>query len=330
MSRPIHINHIREMINASEKGAIFVPSDFSHIADPVQVGICLKRMCKHAELECVMRGVYIKPGKYPPKKEDVARAIARGRGWTAVPCGQSALYAAGLSDFSPSEWTFVCDGMYRTYKYDDNTLVFKHTDMKDEITGVSYETALCIQALRAIGKGNITDEQIKTLARGIKLADKKPVYYGTQKITTWIRECLKIILAEASKNAPGLQENGSRKHYDNRKISTPFGFEVNSKAEALIAAYLHMAGLDFTYEHSLVSWDGVPMLPDFKIVYKGAIYYWEHLGLLDDAEYVREWIEKKRIYSTNFTGMLLTTDENSDIGAQILKILHDKFDINIV
>ena len=36
--------------------------DLSYIADHVQVGICLKRIYKHAGLERVMRGFNIKPG----------------------------------------------------------------------------------------------------------------------------------------------------------------------------------------------------------------------------------------------------------------------------
>jgi len=55
MSCPIHKNHIREVINTSAKGTIFVLSDFSNTADGFQVGICLKRICIHAGLSVSKR-----------------------------------------------------------------------------------------------------------------------------------------------------------------------------------------------------------------------------------------------------------------------------------
>ena len=329
MSRPININRIRETINSSKAGAIFVPSDFYHITDPVQASVCLKRICAHKGLERVMRGYYVKPGGKKPGMAEIARAIARNRGRTAVPSGDSALYEAGLSFSSPKEWTFVCDGINRTYMVGGKTLVFRHTERIGEITGVSYETALCIQALRAVGKDKITSRHIRTLAKKIKLADKKTVFYGSQKITVWIRDCLKKIMDIASEYAPRLQKGGQKQYSNAQKIATAFGFEVKSKSEALIAAHLHMAGLEFAYENTLISWDGVPMLPDFEIKYKGDTYYWEHVGMMDDAEYVREWIMKEKIYHANFGGRVLTTDDKSDIGAQIINLLRENFNINI-
>jgi predicted nuclease of restriction endonuclease-like RecB superfamily len=114
-----------------------------------------------------------------------------------------------------------------------------------------------------------------------------------------------------------------------QKIATASGHKVKSMAEALIDAHLQMSGLEYKYEQTLATWDGVPMLPDFVIKYKGETYYWEHVGMLDDAEYVREWQEKKKIYSTGIKGKLLTTNEYTEIGSQINKLLLENFDFKL-
>ena len=329
MSCPKHINLIRKDINKAEKGAFFFPSDFYYITDPVQVNICLKRICDHGGLVRVSRGIFTKNDKYLPKKEEIAQAIARKHGWTVVPCGESALYAANLSFCSPEICTYVSDGIYQEYTCYDKTFKFKSTSKIDEIKGVSYETALCIQALRAIGKDKVSDKQIQILAKTIKLVDKRPVYYGKLKITAWIKNNLRKIFDEASKNAIISDENYTKKYEDNQIVTTPFGYEVRSKSEALIATNLHIAGLDFKYESSLLSKDGVPIRPDFKITHKGKVYYWEHLGMLDNKPYVLKWQEKERIYNTSFNDQLITTDEYSDVGVQIINLLRNKFSIDI-
>ena len=57
----------------------------------------------------------------------------------------------GLSTQVPAVWQYVSDGPYKTYAADGIHLQFKHTDRKNEIVGISEETALVIQALRALG-----------------------------------------------------------------------------------------------------------------------------------------------------------------------------------
>ena len=329
MRPPIYINQIEKTVNTSKKGTIFVPSDFYHITNPMQVGICLTRLCKRKMLERFMRGVYVKPGRYSPGLVQIACAVARSRGWTAVPCGETALFTTGISYDSPKTWTFLCDGKNKSFIYGNKTFEFKHTGKKDEIAGISYNTALCIQALRAVGKDNITEWHIRCLAGRINLADKRAVLYGSQKITSWVRKYLKMIMDAASKNAPALREDGYTYNKDGQNISTIFGYGVKSKSEALIAAHLHMAGLEFKYETLLVGKGDVPMRPDFKIKHKGNTYYWEHLGMEDDVKYLKEWQEKKKIYDVSITDKLLTTNEKSDVGAQILKMLHDEFEIDI-
>ena len=84
---------------------------------------------------------------------------------------------------------------------------------------------------------------------------------------------------------------------------TSFGLAVRSKSEALIAEVLHAAGVVFAYELPLTLFDGdkaVFVRPDFTITARdGCRIYWEHLGMMSDAEYSKAAASKLRLYWQN-------------------------------
>lgn len=179
---------------------MFIPSDFADIAEAAKVNMCLKRLKESGELTGLKRGVYMKP-RYstllnqpvPARSDDVAKAMARNFGWTIVPCGDTALNLLGLSTQIPAVWSYVSDGPYRSYTVDGIKLQFKHTDRKSEIIGLSEKATLVIQALRAIGKENITQKDIKKLSGKLDEAEKKRLLLEGQRAAAWIYEAIKRI-----------------------------------------------------------------------------------------------------------------------------------------
>lgn len=179
---------------------MFIPSDFADIAEAVKVNMCLKRLKENGELTSLKRGVYMKP-RYsallnqpvPARLDDVAKAMARNFGWTIVPCGDTALNLLGLSTQVPAVWSYVSDGPYRSYTVDGVMLQFKHTDRKSEIIGLSEKTALVIQALRAIGKENLTQKDVKKLTGKLDEAEKARLLSEGQRAAAWIYETIKQI-----------------------------------------------------------------------------------------------------------------------------------------
>ena len=203
MKRPNYLKQVRDRVVTAEPGTVFVPSDFFDIAEAVKVNMCLNRMAKNGELNLVMRGVYAKPRysmmlnkNVPPHSDNIAKAIARNYGWTVVPCGDSALNKLGLSTQVPATLSYVSDGPYKTYKADGVTLNFKRTNSKNELIAVSYKTALMIQALKAIGKDNVTDEVLRRLSKILNNNDKKKALQESQRITTWVYDCVRRVCVE--------------------------------------------------------------------------------------------------------------------------------------
>lgn len=76
------------------------------------------------------------------------------------------------------------------------------------------------------------------------------------------------------------------------------GLSVRSKSEALIATQLHIHKIPFRYECALQI-EGRNYYPDFTIRHPetGEIFYWEHLGLLDNVTYTEHAAQKMQIYA---------------------------------
>jgi len=148
----------------------------------------------------VMRGIYVKPRyskllnkNVSPSTNDIAKAIARNYGWTIVPYGDTALNMLGLSTQVPAVWLYVSDGPYKTYVTDGITLKFKHTDNKNEIINISYKTALVVQALKALGKGNVTDKELRIISKLLTENEKAQMLVEAMRVTAWVYELMRKI-----------------------------------------------------------------------------------------------------------------------------------------
>ncbi len=106
---------------------------------------------------------------------------------------------------------------------------------------------------------------------------------------------------------------------DGRKIT------VRSKIEYVIAKTLDGLGIEFEYEPEDFRDKGI--YPDFRISIDGEIYYWEHLGRLDDLSYRERWIRKLGIYrNLGLEDKLITTTEServSSIENAVQQIIED-------
>ena len=194
------MNQMRARVTSAAPGAVFIPSDFADLAEPRTVSIYLSRMLTVGTLEKVKRGIYAKPRRsdwlstaVPPKSDEIAKAIARNFGWTIVPCGDAALNMLGLSTQIPAVWLYVSDGSYKIYEADEITLQFKHTDRKNELIGISYQSALVIQALRALGKEQIGFDTIQKLRGKLTAQERERMLRECRHITAWIFEIIKLI-----------------------------------------------------------------------------------------------------------------------------------------
>lgn len=108
---------------------------------------------------------------------------------------------------------------------------------------------------------------------------------------------------------------------------TAGGYCVRSKSELLIDMLLRSYNLPFRYE-CLLELGGVPYYPDFTIRHPltGNIIYWEHFGMMDDANYNKNVYPKLGYFLAHgiIPGVnLITTFETREhpLDAEYVKLL---------
>lgn len=123
------------------------------------------------------------------------------------------------------------------------------------------------------------------------------------------------------------------RRYDGKHIHrTKRGELVMSKSEVIIANELFHRGIDYAYEKELQFGRGRKCKPDFTIedAASGLTVYWEHCGMLMDAEYKRRWDLKQTWYRDNDVlplaeeggknGILVVTSDDPQTGFDTTEI----------
>ena len=194
-----YMSGIRERVLSAEDGTVFVTSDFADIADTNTIRQSIYRLVNDGTVRRILQGVYEKP-KYSKLLEEyvaadpdaVAKALARSYHWTIAPCGNTALNLLGLSTQVTAVWSYISDGPYKTYEWNSTKLEFKHRTNK-EITGLSYMTSLVIQALKTLGRSNVTSDIIKTLSEKLSDDEKQACLKEAAESTDWVYDTIRKI-----------------------------------------------------------------------------------------------------------------------------------------
>lgn len=194
-----YISGIRQRVLSAEDGTVFAASDFADIADTNTIRQSLYRLVNDGTLRRILRGVFEKP-KYSKLLDEyvavdpdaVAKALARSYHWTIAPCGNTALNLLGLSTQVTAVWSYISDGPYKTYEWNSTKLEFKHRTNK-EITGLSYTTSLVIQALKTLGKNNVTPDVIQALTERLSDSEKQACLKEATESTDWVYDTIRKI-----------------------------------------------------------------------------------------------------------------------------------------
>ena len=200
-----YAGQIKQRIENSPSGTIFINSDFADIAETETVRRNLNRITQTGILRRILNGIYEKP-KYSKFLQEyvaadpdkVAKAIARSYHWTIAPCGDVALNLLGLSTQVTAVWSYISDGPYRKYEWNNACIEFKHRTNK-EISGLSYTTILLIQALKTLGKERVSSEVIAILSDKLTSEEKSTALKEAAESTDWVYNIIKKICEDGKK-----------------------------------------------------------------------------------------------------------------------------------
>jgi len=192
-------NKILIKIKKAKRGTLFFSDNFSSFSSADTVRRMLNRLVEKGEIERVSSGIFVRPqidkrmGKIMPQIEDVADAIARRDKAKIVHTGNYALNRLGLSTQVPMKIIYLTDGSARNIKVGNYTIFFIRTSPKN-VAAIGKISRLAIQALKAIGKDNVSQAEIEHI-QNILLKEKKAYLEHDLKIApAWIKEIIRYSL----------------------------------------------------------------------------------------------------------------------------------------
>ena len=153
----------------------------------------------------------------------------------------------------------------------------------------------------------------------------------------WRREIEPLILPESEFVEAWRNLRYKRKFVENADFLTANGERVRSKSEIIIADALNSFGIPYRYEfpHELNAVNlsrCIKVFSDFTClnVRTRKEFVWEHFGMMDDAEYLRNAMEKIELYACNgfYSGEnLIVTMESRDkpLNSKMVNRLVEKY-----
>jgi len=200
-----YAEQIRQRIDESKEGTMFISADFADIADTETIRRNLNRLVQSGTIHRVLKGIYEKP-RYSkllqehiaPNPDDVAHTLARNYHWTIAPEGNTALNLLGLSTQVPAVWTYISDGPYKTYQWNNTKLTFKRRTNK-EISGLSPITALVVQGLKTLGKEQVTPSIVEKLSARLNSQEKATLAKEAATSTDWVYDIIRQLNGGESK-----------------------------------------------------------------------------------------------------------------------------------
>ena len=190
---------ISDKINDFDSHKVFFANDFLDVASNATVRQILKRLADEDKIKRIIDGFYYNPryseliGEYEAVSiHELALAIARKYNWNIAPYNSTALNLLGLSTQVSSHYKYISSGRYKEYKIGDTILEFKKVN-PGEIANMSLKTATVIQAIKSLGKENISNEVIQKIRENLSEKEKLDLMNESKSVPAWIYEVIRKI-----------------------------------------------------------------------------------------------------------------------------------------
>ena len=186
---------IIKTLKDNKRGKIFFPSNFFKIDSYEKIHVALGRLEKKQVLVRLAHGIYLYPkidkelGVLYPPIDEIAKAIAKRDKARIIPTGVQALNLLGLSTQVPTKVVYLTDGAQRNIPIGNQSIKFKKTSPKNLAVKGDISN-LVIQALREIGNGRVSDEQLKIIIEFLKKENPENVKYDTRLAPAWISKIM--------------------------------------------------------------------------------------------------------------------------------------------
>jgi hypothetical protein len=187
-------------IRARKRGKVFTPMDFLRIGPRSAVDQSLHRLFLEKKLARVGRGLYYRPfvapgqqGQMPPL-DAITATLARREGSLIMPSGAHCAHLFGLTDTAPTGAVYLTNGRSRTIVIGGIEVKLKHIEPRC-IRPTSKKGAMLIQALKWLGKKNLSPDKVARLRSKLSAKERKRIKMDIRWAPGWMRPALLTISA---------------------------------------------------------------------------------------------------------------------------------------
>lgn len=190
---------IRNQVKSDEAGTLYFISDFAEHGNDVFISRVLSECVSDGLLLRIANGIYCKPietrfGPLFPSVEELVKAIARRDNAQILPTGETAQNLLGLSTQVPMNSVYLTSGSARKLVLRGRTVTLKRSVPRNFACKNDFMAAL-IQALKSIGKDNLTEEHMSTIIGLLKEHLDDATYVDDLKTAPiWVRKMLSEII----------------------------------------------------------------------------------------------------------------------------------------
>lgn len=192
---------IREQVKQDKPGTVYFISDFAQHGNDVFISRLLSECVNDGLLIRIANGIYYKPvetkfGVLFPSVDELIKAIARRDNAQILPTGETAQNLLGLSTQVPTRYVYLTSGSSRRIVLREQTITLKRSVPRNFACKNDFMATL-IQALKSIGKDNVTDEHRQTIAGLLQRhLDEKTYIVDLKTAPIWVRKFISEIIKQ--------------------------------------------------------------------------------------------------------------------------------------
>ena len=196
---------ILKILKKRKKGTVLFAEDFLDIGNSSSINKALSRLAEKNIIVRLAQGIYLYPevdvniGVLYPTLDEIAKTIAKRDKSRIIPTGDLAFNMLGLTTQIPMNAVYLTDGSPRSIKVGKRSIKFKKTAPKN-LSLKGEISSLVIQAIKKIGKNNISEAEIEKIKDVLKKEKPENISHDIKMCPSWIREIILSLEVNGEKN----------------------------------------------------------------------------------------------------------------------------------
>ena len=198
-------NNVINRIKGHGHGWCFTPKHFFDLGKPLTINTILFRLVKKGMIRRLSRGLYDYPKTHPklgqlsPSAMDIAKALSYRDATRIQGTGALAANMLGLSEQVPAKSVFLTDGASRHVKMAAQEVILKRTTPRNMSTAGKVSGTV-IQAMKYIGKNNITVSHINKIKKLLNEKEKKILFNDRINAPEWMNPLITDIAEDTNRH----------------------------------------------------------------------------------------------------------------------------------